>query len=81
MSEIKQATTTEIIRALETLLIERIFWTAGREEFDRQGWSCLIDEETAIRDINYRDAKLYNDAGQAIRAAMIEEIENRRAKS
>jgi hypothetical protein len=76
-----QATTQEIIKGMETLLMERMFWTAGRKEFDRQGWSHRVEEETAIRDVNYRDFKLYKTSHEAVRAALSEEIESMRATS
>lgn len=47
-------------------LIDKAFWTAGRDVFDRQGWSLEVDEETAIRDVNYRSAKLFPTADAAI---------------
>lgn len=51
--------------ALE-IMRERCFNTAGREEFDRQGYSLFITEFTAIRDINYREAPIFPTADRAV---------------
>jgi len=65
-----------IIQAMRETLRERCFHTAGRKEFDRQGYSMTVDEETAIRDINYRDAVLHATADEAIDAALREYCPN-----
>ncbi len=57
-----------VIEAMREALRDRCFCTAGRKEFDRHGYSLLVDEETAIRDINYRDACLYATADEAVDA-------------
>lgn len=48
------------------MLKSSVWYSADRPEFDRQGYSMEIDEETALRDINYRDVPLYPTAEEAI---------------
>ena len=62
-----EAIREEVVRSL---LLDRMFSTAGRDVFDRQGYSLMIDEDTAIRDINYRDAVLYDTPEEALKAAL-----------
>ena len=59
-----------VIEAMRAALRDRCFYTGGRKEFERQGYSLLIDEETAIRDINYRNARLYATADEAVDAVV-----------
>jgi hypothetical protein len=61
---------TTMIEAMRDLLKENCFWTANRPEFNRQGYSLMTRDETAIRDINYRDEKLYPTSDEAIDAAV-----------
>jgi len=57
-------------RRLRELLAEMMFCTANRKEFDRHGYSCLVREESAIRDINYRNAPLFETPEEAINDAI-----------
>lgn len=55
---------------LEMILMDRCFFTGDRKEFDRQGCSLLVEEETAIRSINYRNAPLHVTFDDALEAAI-----------
>ena len=61
-----------MIEVMRDVLRCSCFYTAGRKEFDRQGYSLLVEEETAIRDINYRAALLHSSPDDAIDAAIAE---------
>jgi len=61
-----------MIEVMRDVLRCSCFYTAGRKEFDRQGYSLLVEEETGIRDINYRDAPLHSSPDDAIDAAIAE---------
>lgn len=56
-------TTEEILREC---LLERCFWTGDSKQFDRQGYTFETDDNTAIRDINYRDCPLYPTREEAL---------------
>lgn len=51
---------------LLSMLKERVWYSGGRKEFDRQGYSLDVNEETAIRDVNYRGASLFDTPEKAI---------------
>ena len=68
------------LTSMRELLEERCFGTHGRKDFNRQGFSLFIDEETAIRDINYRNAVLYDTAKEAVEAAIKERLVEKRKK-
>lgn len=70
--EIELQESQRITKALRDLIKETIFWTANNPIYNRQGYSCFITQDTAIRDINYRDVKLYETADEAIDAALKE---------
>jgi len=71
----------DVVEALVETLRERCFSTGGRREFKKQGFSLMIDEETAIRDINYRDAVLFPTADEAVAAALASALAEKRAVS
>jgi hypothetical protein len=56
--------------AMMELMKEKCFQTFGRAEFNRHGFSFMVDEETALRDINYRNAPLWATAEEAVEAAI-----------
>lgn len=62
---------------LLSILKERAWGTAGRPEFKRQGYSYELTDDTAIRDINYRNAPLYPTREKAL-FAYWEKFHNRR---
>jgi hypothetical protein len=55
---------------LRECLRERVFWTGGYGfgKFSREGYSLEVDEETAHRDIDYRNTPLYPTSDEAIDA-------------
>lgn len=51
------------------MLADAVWNSAGRECFeDRQGYSLDVAEETALRDVLYRDEPLYKTPKEAILA-------------
>lgn len=64
-------------RFLREILRDTCFWAGKVNGFDREGYSVLIDQDTAIRDVNYRDEPLHETREKAIEAA----IEYYRAQS
>lgn len=51
---------------LLAMLLETVWYSGNRREFDRQGYSLDVQEETAIRDVNYRNAPLFPTAEEAV---------------
>lgn len=62
--------------AMRDILRERCFWTGEDPVYERQGYSCRIGDDTALRDINYRDAVLYATADEAIDAEIADTMEH-----
>ena len=63
----------QVMQAMYEALQERCFY-AFAECYDRHGYSVDIDPNTAIRDINYRDAPLYPTSEEAVDAAIRERL-------
>lgn len=62
-SELDQIPREDLIAMLK----ERVWYSGNREEFkDKQGYSLYVNEETAIRDVVYRDWPLYATPEEAI---------------
>lgn len=59
---------------LREMLRDRCFWTGGYGgKLTREGYSVLVDAETACRDIDYRNAPLWPTADEAIDAVLNDE--------
>ena len=58
------------IEALRAMLREKCFNTSGRSEFNRQGFSLIVEEESAILSINCRNAELHPTVDAAIDAVV-----------
>lgn len=64
-------TTDETLRAiphadLVNMLRSHCWYSGGRPEFENQGYSFEVQEETALRDVNYRAAKLHATVDEAL---------------
>lgn len=52
---------------LIAILKERVWFSANRPEFEgNEGYSLAVQEETALRDVMYRDEVLYPTPEEAI---------------
>jgi hypothetical protein len=59
----------QVMQAMYNELKEGCFY-AFAKCYDRHGYSLDVNWETAIRDINYRDAPLYPTSDEAVDAAI-----------
>jgi hypothetical protein len=56
---------------LIAMLKDAAWFTGGRKEFGCDGYSLDVSEETCLRDVLYRDEKVYPTAEEAIHAHWI----------
>jgi hypothetical protein len=50
-------------------MLKDAVWSSGdRKEFERQGFSLSVTEDTALRDVNYRGVPLFDTQEEAILA-------------
>lgn len=65
MSELDQIPRADLI----AMLLDRAWFSGDRSEFgERQGFSFEVEEETAIRDVVYRNRELYPTTEEALLA-------------
>lgn len=68
---IAQRDETRMIDTLKEILRDRCFYASPTSKtYDRSGFSLMVDEDTAILDINYRNAPLHASFDEALEAAI-----------
>lgn len=58
---------SQLIKILREILCDKCFF-ASKEEYSRSGYSLELEPETAYRDIDYRNAELFDTPEKALDA-------------
>ena len=68
---VAQSDAARTIDALKEILRDRCFYASPTSKmYDRNGFSLMVDEDTAILAINYRNAPLHATFDEALEAAI-----------
>ena len=68
---IAQKDEARVIDTLKEILRDRCFYASPTSKtYDRNGFSLMVNEDTAILDINYRNAPLHATFDEALEAAI-----------